>query len=126
MKYRVHSLKYLAATLLLFAVAAHADEIPLVNGVHWTKSTLEQKKAYLIGMANLAQVERAYQDKSQVSVADDHSLLPRMAKGLKGQTLDSVREALDKWYAANPGKLEQPVVETIWFELVVPGLKQNK
>src|SRR5215467_10719204 len=110
MKYRVHSLKCLAVALLLFAVAAHADEVPLVNGVHWTKSTPEQKKSYLIGMANLAQVELAYQDKNQIS--DDHSILPRMAKGLKGQTLDSVREALDKWYSANPGKLEQPVVET--------------
>jgi hypothetical protein len=43
---------------------------------------------------------------------------------LKGQTLDSVRQGLDKWYAANPAKLQRPVLETIWFEMVVPGLQK--
>ena len=123
MKYRVHSLKCLAIALLLFAVAAHADEVPLVNGVHWTKSTPEQKKSYLIGMANLAQVELAYQDKNQIS--DDHSILPRMAKGLKGQTLDSVRQGVDRWYAANPNGLKRPVLDIIWFEMAVPGLQKK-
>jgi len=48
-----------------------------------------------------------------------------MARGLKGQTLDSVREGLNKWYAANPGRLDRPVIETLWFEMVVPGLKNG-
>ena len=48
------------------------------------------------------------------------------ARGLKGQTLDSVRDGLDKWYAANPDKLQRPVIETMWFEMVVPGLAKNK
>jgi len=111
------------AGLALFANAARADEIPIVTGVHWTKSSEEQKKVYLIGIANLAQVEMAYQKKMQLS--DTDSIVPRMARGLKGQTLDTVREGLNKWYAANPGKLDQPVLETIWFEMVVPGLKNN-
>ena|SRR5215472_2329008 len=111
------------AGLALFANAARADEIPIVTGVQWTKSSEEQKKVYLIGVANLAQVEMAYQGKMQVS--DAQSVIPRMARGLKGQTLDTVREGLNKWYAANPGKIEQPVLETIWFEMVLPGLKNN-
>jgi hypothetical protein len=37
-----------------------------------------------------------------------------------------VREALDKYYAVNPDKLGRPVIETIWFEMVVPGLAKNK
>jgi len=47
-----------------------------------------------------------------------------MAKGLKGQTLDSVREGLTRWYAANPQRLQRPVVETLWFELVVRGFSE--
>ena len=50
--------------------------------------------------------------------------MPRLAKGLRGQTLDSVREGLDKLYVTNPDKLKRPVIETIWFEMVVPGLKK--
>jgi hypothetical protein len=80
------------------------------------------KKAYLIGMANIAQVEMAY---AATPASDPQSVLPRMVRGLKGQSLDSVRDALDKWYAANPARIQRPVIETIWFELVVPGLKKN-
>ena len=39
-----------AAMLISFAGPARADEIGLVNGTLWTKSTEDQKKAYLIGM----------------------------------------------------------------------------
>jgi hypothetical protein len=44
---------------------------------------------------------------------------------MQGQTLDSVRQGLDNWYAANPTRIQHPVIETLWFEMVVPGLKKN-
>jgi hypothetical protein len=109
--------------LALVAVGARAQEIPLVTGEHWVKSSDDQKKAYLIGIANVAQVESAYHAGNPPS--DAQSVVPRLVKGLKGQTLDGVREALNRWYAANPDKLQRPVVETLWFELVVPGLKKG-
>jgi len=111
-------------TLATMSGGARADEIPLITGEHWTKSTEEMKKAYLVGMANLAQVELAYGATTPLS--DAQSVLPRMVKGLKGQTLDSVRDGLNKWYAAHPDRLQRPVIETIWFEMVVPGLQQTK
>jgi len=104
--------------------SARADEVPLVTGQQWTQSTEQVKKVYLVGLANVAQIETAYQAGNAPS--DAQSLIPRMVRGLKGQTLDSVRDGLDRWYAANPGKLQRPVIETLWFELVVPGLQQNK
>jgi hypothetical protein len=121
----------LVRTMLLFAIAvsaafsggARAEEIAQITGVHWTKSSEDQKKAYLIGIANIAQIEMAYAGTTPLT--DDQSILPRMARGLKGQTLDSVREGLNKWYAANPGRLDRPVIETLWFEMVVPGLKNG-
>ncbi len=117
----------IAAVFVILAAgcgAAAADEIPLVNGKHWTESSETSKKAYLIGIANLADVELTYgMDKP---AADTQSIIPRLARGLKGQTLDTVRQGLDRWYAANPDKLQRPVIETIWFEMVIPGLKSNK
>jgi hypothetical protein len=47
-----------------------------------------------------------------------------MVKGLRGQTLDTVRDALDRWYKSNPERLQRPVLETIWFGIVVPALKR--
>lgn len=121
---RFRRLMLATCAALAFAYAGHAfaAETPLVTGEQWTKSSEEMKKAYLIGIVNLAQVELAYQGNNPV--ADAQSFLPRFAKGMQGQTLDSVREGLNRWYAANPGQVQRPVIETIWFELALPGLKK--
>jgi hypothetical protein len=105
--------------LLLLTGVAYADEVAIVTGEHWVKSSDELKKAYLIGVANVLQIEQAYQASSPPT--DAQSLVPRWAKGLKGQTLDSVRDQLNRWYAAHPDQIRRPVLETIWFEIVVPG-----
>jgi|SRR6185503_14456737 len=116
---RTAALAACACLLLLTGVAA-ADEVPMVTGEHWVKSSDDLKKAYLVGVVNVLQVEHAYEVASPP--ADAQSLVPRLAKGLKGQTLDSVRDRLNRWYAAHPDQLKRPVLETIWFEIVVPGL----
>jgi len=110
--------------LTLSCGSALAAEVPLVDGTHWTRSTDDVKKAYLVGLANLVQIEVAYN--ANDPLPEKNSFSPRFAKGLHGQTLTSVQEALDKWYAANPGKLQRPVIETIWFEIALPGLKAAK
>jgi hypothetical protein len=115
----------LLAMSMLLAVAsgtARAQEIPLVTGEHWMKSSDEMKKAYLVGVANIVHVQLAYEGATPAS--DAQSILPRMVKGLKGQTLDSVRDGLTKWYAEHPNQMQRPVIETLWFEMVVPGLKK--
>jgi hypothetical protein len=111
-------------TLAVLSGGARAQEVPLVTGEHWTKSSEEMKKAYLVGIANIVHIEMAYEGASPAS--DSQSILPRMVKGLKGRTLDTVREELNKWYAAHPDQLQRPVIETIWFEMVVPGLRNAK
>jgi hypothetical protein len=108
--------------LMSMAGIARAEEIPLVTGEHWSKSSEEVKKAYLAGIANIVQVEMAYGAPN--AAPDAQSIVPRMIKGLKAETLDSVRESLNKWYAAHPDQMQRPVIETIWFEMVVPGLKK--
>ncbi|CAB3628403.1 hypothetical protein [Achromobacter pestifer] len=105
------------------SVAQTAAPAPIVTGKHWADSDPNLKKAYLLGIANLLEVERAYQERRKLT--DTQTLVPKFAKGLQAQTLDSVRDSLDKWYAANPTKLDRPVIETLWFEIVVPGAKSK-
>ncbi|NML44890.1 hypothetical protein HHL11_14120 [Ramlibacter sp. G-1-2-2] len=103
---------------------ARADEVPLVNGAQWTQSTEQVKKAYLIGIANIVQVERAYHAGNAPS--DSQSVLPRMSMGMRDHTLDSVRDGLDRWYASHPDQLQRPVIETLWFEMAVPGMQKSR
>jgi hypothetical protein len=117
----------LAAACMALALAclpARAADIPVVNGEQWTQSSEAVKKAYLVGLANMAQVEAAYFARNPPS--DAQSFVPRLAKGMQGKTLDGVRGGLDKWYAANPNDLKRPVLDVIWFEMAVPGLQTNK
>jgi hypothetical protein len=110
------------AALALSWGVAQGQEVPVVNGTHWTTSTDAVKKAYLVGLANAFQVEAAYE--SNNPPPDSQSIVPRLTKGMKGQTLDGVRTFVDGWYAKNPDKMQRPVVEIIWFEIVVPGLQK--
>jgi len=117
----------LGSVLVAAAVAssgARADDVPLVTGEHWTRSTPEVKRGYLIGVANVLQVEAAYQAGN--APTENQSIVSRAIKGLNGQTLDGVRERLDRWYAANPNRLQRPVVETLWFEVISPSLQSQR
>lgn len=111
------------AALLITGSAFAGQEVPLVDGTHWTQSSAEVKKAYLVGLANAIQIDVAYQGASAHAMSD---FSPRVVKGMQGQTLDGALATLDRWYAANPDKLQRPVIETIWFEMVVPGLNKGK
>ena len=110
--------------MMMTYTCVDAQEIPLVTGKQWTDSAEQVKKAYLVGIANLVQVDIAYQ--ADNTSADSQTIIPRLARGLKGQTLDTVREGLDRWYVAHPDQLRRPVIETIWFEMVLPGLQKNR
>lgn len=124
-KSKLHAALFAGCMALAVAAgSAHAQEIPVVTGEQWSKSTEQVKKAYLVGIANVLQVEAAYQAANPP--AGGQSLVPRARKGLTGQTLDTVQKKLDSWYAANPGRLQRPVIETIWFEIVVPGAPAGK
>ncbi len=43
------------------------------------------------------------------------------AKAVEGMTLDQISERITRWYEANPGRRNVPVMGVIWFEIVVPG-----
>lgn len=112
------------AAASLAALPARAAEVPVVNGEQWTTSNEAVKKAYLVGLANLAQVEAAYYGKNPPS--DAQSFVPRLVKGMQGKTLDGVRGSIDGWYAAHPGDLKRPVLDVIWFEIAMPGMQSSK
>ena len=60
---------------------AHAQDVPMVTGEHWTTSTEAAKKAYLVGIANLVQVETAFYAANPPS--DSQNFVPRLARGLR-------------------------------------------
>lgn len=109
-------------SLAMVGNVARAQTIPLVTGEQWMASSEEAKKAYLVGIANLLEVERAYAGTD----AHGDDIAQRFGKGMQGQTLDSVRQGLDSYYAANPAMIQHPVIQTLWFQMVLPGLNKSQ
>jgi hypothetical protein len=104
--------------LLLLSGMARA-ELPIATGEHWTTATEREKKAFLLGMGTIIEVE--HQLHGATPPSDDQSFVPLLVKGLSKFTLTSAMEAVDAWYAANPDQLKRPVIEVIWFELTLPN-----
>ena len=98
---------------------ADDPDVPIATGEHWVNATDSGKGAYLLGMANVLDIEQALQGDNPP--ADDASLVPVMIRGLNGMTLRQIGEALDRWYADHPDRLGRPVLETIWFEIAQPN-----
>ena len=105
------------AACITMAVAAggtRAADIPMVTGEHWTTSSDDMKKAYLIGIANIVHVEAGYTAENPPS--DEQSVVPRLIRGLKGQTLDSVRGELAQHYLSHSTMTGSEISFLLGFE----------
>lgn len=108
---------WLALALLLAVPALAADyDVPVVTGEHWTKSTVQERKAFLIGAATIIELEQEVQG----ATPPPTTTIDVWCKGLSAYNFDEMLAAIDRWYAANPDKVARPVVEVMWYELAKP------
>jgi hypothetical protein len=104
-----------AIYLLGFAAPASA-EIPQVDGTRWAASTLAEKRAYMVGVANTVAVIRAIAAKR--GTADANAANDRIDAALSVGTLNQAIDQIDQWYAANPSRTDVPVLGVVWLTLV--------
>ena len=114
----------LSFLLLCTAVWAGAKEDPdlvIVTGKHWTTASRDEKVAYLFGIGNMLEIEQAMQGKNPPRRIRDNSIVPVLIEGLSGQSINKVREMLDKWYKKKPEQLNRPVIEVLYTEFALPN-----
>ena len=92
------------------------QEWRMPTGEHWSNATDTERRAYVLGILNMAMVE--YQlsgpnPKHRTTVA-------KMVKALDGMAVPQIVETVDAYYKANPEKQQQPIIEVIWFQMVAP------
>jgi hypothetical protein len=95
------------------------QEWPFVTGEHWSKATDTERRAYIVGILNMAMVEYQLSGPSPKY----RTTVPRLVKALDGMTVSQLAEKVNAYYQANPDQQKQAVFEVIWFELVAPGTK---
>jgi hypothetical protein len=111
----------LSALCLLSVLSAPAwAELPMVTGEHWTTATEREKKAFLLGMGTIIEVEQEIQGENPP--ADDKTFIQTLVRGLSKFTITTAMEAIDTWYSSNADQLKRPVIEVIWFELTLPNV----
>lgn len=98
-----------------FAPSASA-EIRQVDGKLWTASSADQKRAYLAGVANTLATVKALAVKAGNPYANP--AVDRLDAGIDTGTIDTAMEKVDAWYAANPSRLDAPVIGVLWLALV--------
>ncbi|MFE0753560.1 hypothetical protein ACFW16_06395 [Inquilinus sp. NPDC058860] len=92
------------------AMPAQAGDVPLVTGDHWTKASEAEKKAFLVGAANVISVEYELRK-------DDRRARPGMINALitklQPMSLTDISKGIDDYYTTHPDQLSRAVVEVI-------------
>ena len=110
----------------MLAVTAWAGEdLTIVTGEHWTKSSLEQKRAYLFGIGNILEIEQAMAGDDYESLRG-RSIVPVLLEGLSGVSIANISELLDAFYANHCDQAGRPVIEVLYLEIAMPNLRQVK
>lgn len=128
--------KYVAiVAIALFGVATlvvsappkgQTQDVPLIAGDVWTKSSMIEKRSYIIGASNMMVVEYMYQMESGKVPTDDQTLIQRFFNGAEGTTVDGVIHEVDQWYKENPSEKSRPVLAVIWKDIVQPKVSVQK
>jgi hypothetical protein len=92
---------------------ASAPTQPLADGRNWQDSSIEQRRAYLVGISNAISVGARYDSKHASAGADTFAL--RAQRGLEGARMEPTISAVDAWYKAHPHELSTPVLSVIWL-----------
>ena len=120
-------------SLPLTALAADADAplnqspVDVFTGEIWQQTSPDNKKAWLFGIDTVVDVEKAINEKM---AAPKRGKKPPVSPFVKNwiSALDNVKrtdiiDTVDQWYAAHPDQLKRPVLDTIWYEIIVPATK---
>ena len=92
------------------------QEWRMPTGEHWSNATDTERRAYVLGILNMAMVEYQLSGPSP----KHRTTVPRLVKALDGMAVPQIVETVDAYYEANPEKQQQPIIEVIWFQMVAP------
>ncbi|GAB3103273.1 hypothetical protein G8770_19920 [Aestuariicella hydrocarbonica] len=104
----------LSGTLGISTIAS--AEVGQIDGHIWQASSLNEKRAYLMGVSNVVAVNRAIQIKH--NDLDPDAAVNHIAAAMDASTIDAAISRIDSWYRSNDSKLDVPVLGVVWLGLV--------
>ncbi len=130
---------FMLTMLMIFSVSVSLAEKNPVNqltGSVWVESSQENKLALIFGvecaisMEYMTEKYQSEQDGDGVQHSDIVDSLTPFSKGwilaFSNVTRQDIVAEIDAWYANNQDKLDTPVFNIIWHEVIDPRLDANK
>ncbi|MGB5202307.1 MAG: hypothetical protein WBN68_21825 [Sedimenticolaceae bacterium] len=117
------SIMLLALSIAAWSAQHTPQDLPLVTGEHWTTADLAQKRAFLIGIGNVLEVEQAMAG-DNLAAMRGRSIVPVLLNGLSGVGLPDMVAELDTYYSGNPEQLKRPVLEVLYLEMALPRMER--
>lgn len=123
-----------ATEIMPEAENSKANPVDQLTGAVWQKTPDAEKLAFLFGVETAITVEYFVNGKLAEKATKEgkrpvYTLSPfekAWMKALKGVSRAEVAKMVDAWYAANPQRLDRPVMNVIWREIVEPRLDAKK
>ncbi|MCC8194957.1 MAG: hypothetical protein LIP28_09965 [Deltaproteobacteria bacterium] len=101
-----------------------AISVPAVQLKHWKNSTVQERRAFLMGFLSMLEMEHTWQGKDGLAVAQ--STVPTWWRGLAGVSIPEMDDALNQYIAAHPNAMDRTVIEALGRIYVRPKLSKNE
>ncbi len=98
----------------------------LANGHAWVASSMDQKRAYLLGVSDLMRVAIAYREKHGGNEPKQQEMIAILNRSLGQVRLNQVVARVSAFYSQSGADLNTPVLVVIWREFVKPNLNKSK
>ncbi len=106
----------------LLLISPASAEIKQVDGDLWLNSSPAERRAYLVGVANVIQVHEAL--KLKRGEATEDAAIVQMLKAMDANSIETVMENIDAWYESRPDQLGTPVLGVVWLRFVEAATSQ--
>ena len=100
------------------------EYLPVITLKDWQNSTVQERRAFLIGFVSMLQAEYAWQGADVLPVSQ--STVSTWMRGLSGVTIPQMELALHDYIAKRPGKLDRSVIEALGRMYVKPKLSKEE
>lgn len=97
------------------AVAQTKNDALVVTGTDWMASSSAERKAFLVGVANMIMAEGAYAKKNNQAMPPVGA---QITSATQTARLGEVEARITRWYETNPGKGSTPVMAVVWQDIV--------
>ena len=96
-------------------------EAPLMTGKVWTQMSQHQKTAYIWGVGDVVDLEQEIME--IYPELKRESFVTKAVEGVGDVTMNDIVATVDKFYAANPDKVNLSVIRVVWDTMIKPNIK---